>query len=114
LVFILEDTDAFVPHSGDGSFGSVSFLFGKRVTPHDATASERSNPMARFKDINACIALLQALHAGNDIEPKQKKNVEAAIVEAKRLRRKRTADGKEAHRCVRRITENLLKAFMRD
>jgi hypothetical protein len=70
--------------------------------------------MARFKDINECIALLRALHSRSDIEPKQRKYVEAAITEARRLRRKRTADGKEAHHCVRGITENLLKAFVKD
>jgi hypothetical protein len=70
--------------------------------------------MQHFKDIEACIVSLRALHARDDIGPKQKKNVEAAIEEAKQLRRRRVADHAVACRCVRRITESLLRAFLND
>ena len=70
--------------------------------------------MQHFKDIDVCLALLRALHARNDIGPKQKRDVETAIEEAKRLRRKRKACYADAYHCVRRITESLLNAFLDD
>jgi hypothetical protein len=75
---------------------------------------EKEHQMKHYKDIEACLALLRALHAGNDIEPEQKRYVETAIKEAKRLRRKRSGDLAATYRCVRRITENLLCAFLED
>jgi hypothetical protein len=67
-----------------------------------------------FKDLQTCIALLHAAQARSDIEPEQKKYIENAIEEAKRLRRRPNAERTESFRCVRRITENLLAAFIRD
>jgi len=69
--------------------------------------------MTRFKDLEACIALLRALQARSDVEPEQKKRVEAAINEAKRLRRKKNADSCDVYACVRNITESLLSAFLK-
>lgn len=69
--------------------------------------------MKRFKDLEACIALLRALQARSDVEPEQKRNVEVAINEAKRLRRKRDVDSIDVYACVRKITENLLSAFLK-
>jgi len=71
--------------------------------------------MNHFKDLEACIAALQAVQAvqaRSDIGPKQKKNVETAIEEAKRLRRRHDAGHSVTYRCVRRITESLINAFL--
>ena len=69
--------------------------------------------MKRFKDLQACIALLRALQDRSDVGPEQKRNVEAAINEAKRLRRKKDVDSVNVYACVRRITESLLSAFLK-
>jgi len=69
--------------------------------------------MQKFKDINACIADLLAVHARSDIGPEQKKNVEAAIEQLKRLRRKPHAKTVDVYRCVREIAGRLLEAFLK-
>ena len=69
--------------------------------------------MQKFKDINACIADLEAVQARSDIGPEQKKNVEAAIEQLRRLRRKPHAKTCDVFRCVREIAERLLKAFLK-
>jgi len=69
--------------------------------------------MQQFKDINACIADLQAVQARSDIGPEQKKNVEAAIEQLKRLRRKPHAKTVDVYRCVREIAGRLLEAFLK-
>jgi hypothetical protein len=67
----------------------------------------------QFKDLNACIADLKALQAGSDIGPDQKKDVEAAIDELRRLRRKPDAKMTDVYRCVRDIAARLIKAFLK-
>jgi hypothetical protein len=69
--------------------------------------------MKRFKDLEACIARLKALQTQGDIEPEQRREIEAAITEARRLRRKRYADSCDVYACVRKITESLLNAFLK-
>jgi hypothetical protein len=69
--------------------------------------------MQQFKDLNACVAALQAIRAGSDITPEQKKFVGAAIEELKRLRRSHGASTTETYRRVRRIAENLTNAFLK-
>lgn len=69
--------------------------------------------MRRFKDLEACIASLKAVQAQGDIGPEQKREIEAAIAEARRLRRKQHADSCDAFACVRKVTECLLNAFMK-
>jgi DNA repair ATPase RecN len=69
--------------------------------------------MKHFKDIDVCIAELEALYAGNDIEPEQKKYVETAIRDAKKLRRTHGSNPAEVYRSVRRIARSLLNAFLK-
>jgi DNA repair ATPase RecN len=69
--------------------------------------------MKQFKDVNACIAQLRAVHARSDIGPEQKKSVEAAIEQLKRLRRKPHAKTVDVYRSVRKVAERLLEAFLR-
>ncbi len=69
--------------------------------------------MKQFKDINACIADLQAVRARSDIGPEQRKNVEEAIEQLRHLRRKPHAKTVEVYRCVRTIAKRLLEAFLK-
>lgn len=69
--------------------------------------------MKRFKDLEACIVLLKDLQARGDVEPEQKREIDVAINEAKRLRRKKDADSCHVYACVRKITESLLNAFLK-
>jgi hypothetical protein len=65
----------------------------------------------QFKELNANIAALREVQAGSSIRPEQKQDVEAAIEQLRRLRRKPDATMPEIYRCVRRITEKLVSAF---
>jgi hypothetical protein len=65
----------------------------------------------QFKELNACIADLKALLAGNDIGPGQRRDIEMAIEELKCLRRKRDATRVDVYGCVRKIAEKLVSAF---
>lgn len=67
--------------------------------------------MKQFSELNASIAALRALLAGGDMRPEQRKNVEAAIEQLKRLRRKPDAKMPDVYRCVRQVTERLVSAF---
>lgn len=69
--------------------------------------------MKKFKDLNACIADLEAILSRNDIKSQQKQDVEATIEEVKRIRRKPTLSRPEAFRVVRQITERLIRAFLK-
>jgi DNA repair ATPase RecN len=81
---------------------------------HGATCAGREgSPVKQFKDLNACIAQLQALCAGSDIKPEQKKNVEAAIERLRRLRRKPDAKIIDVYASVREIADRLISAFLR-
>jgi DNA repair ATPase RecN len=68
--------------------------------------------MQHFKDIDVCIAELQALLTRGDIEPEQKRYVEDAIREAKKLRRKRAEQPSDVYKGVRRIARSLVNAFL--
>ena len=67
--------------------------------------------MQKIKELNACIAVLQAIQAGSKAEPEQKKYVERAIDELRKLRRKPHAKRAEINRSVREVVEALAKAF---
>jgi DNA repair ATPase RecN len=69
--------------------------------------------MKQFKDVNACMAELQALLARSDIGPEQKKDVEAAIEHLRRLRRKPSATMPDVYRCVRNVASRLISAFVK-
>ena len=67
--------------------------------------------MKQYKELNASIAALRALLAGSDIRPVQRKDVEEAIKEMQRLRRKPHAAMPDVYRSVRVIADRLVKAF---
>ena len=92
----------------------MSLPFGNALLRHGANrAGREGKPVRQFKDLNACIAELQTLHAGSDIGPEQKKNVEAAIEQLRRLRRKPDAKMPDVYRCVRDVASRLIKAFLK-
>jgi hypothetical protein len=99
------------PHFGISRLGLMSLPFGDALQPHGAKP-ERRRPVRQFKDLRVCIARLQALLTRSDIGPEQRKYVEAAIEQLRRLRRKADAKGPEVYKCVREIAENLVAAFM--
>lgn len=70
--------------------------------------------MKHFKEVDACIAELTALLAGNDIGPKQKKCVETVIREVKQLRRTHASNPNKVYRSVRRISTSLLDVFLKN
>jgi hypothetical protein len=67
--------------------------------------------MQQFKALNASIASLQALLDGSDIRPEQRKHVEEAIKELRRLRRRPNARMSDHYSCIRQVTERLVSAF---
>lgn len=68
--------------------------------------------MKEIKDLRASIALLQALLAKTDVSPEQKDAVKKSIAQLKRLSRKRELTREEVFRCIREVSERLLKAFV--
>jgi hypothetical protein len=68
--------------------------------------------MKHFKNLDACITILLAVRARNDVEPGQKEYVELAINELRKLRRDPHAKQHQLHRSVRIVTEALAKAFL--
>ncbi len=70
--------------------------------------------MKKSKDLKAITAQLGALVARNDVGPDQKKHIEVALNEIKRIRRKPDITHAEMYSCVRRVAESLLNAFNRD
>lgn len=92
----------------------MSLPFGNALPQHGATSAGREGrPMKQFKDLNACIAELEALCARGDIKPEQKRNVEAAIEQLRRLRRKPHAKTVDVYRCVREVSSRLIMAFLK-
>jgi len=69
--------------------------------------------MKKFKELNACIARLQEVQAGNDLEPEQRKEIERALVHIKRLRRLPHLTQREVFCAVREIADSLLFAFLK-
>ena len=69
--------------------------------------------MRKSKDLNACIAILEAVQSGNDVTPEQKQAIEEVIGEVRKIRRKQNPKRNEIHESVRKIAEKLIRAFMR-
>ena len=68
--------------------------------------------MRKQKDLKACILLLQELQGRGSVEPQQKKAVEYAIDEIKRIRRRPNLKHSETHESIRRIVEALVSVFI--
>jgi DNA repair ATPase RecN len=65
------------------------------------------------KEVKVCIVQLQAMLTRNDIEPEQKGHVENAIRALKVLHRKTHPQPYEVARCVKKVVEELLRAFLK-
>lgn len=65
------------------------------------------------KDLRVCIAALRAVQARSDIEPEQKRTVEAAISRLKKLQRRHDLSRSDVFRCVREVAEAFVDAFLR-
>lgn len=69
--------------------------------------------MRKIKDLDACVAVLQAKQRRNDIEPQQKKDIEGAINAIKALRRLDHPSRPQMAHCVREIVDRIVKAFFK-
>jgi DNA repair ATPase RecN len=67
--------------------------------------------MKQNKDLRSTNAELKALLARGDVDSEQKKHVEAALEELRRLHRKRKPTQADMFSCVRTVAERLLNAF---
>jgi hypothetical protein len=102
-----------VRHSGIGLSGPTSLLVGKRYAARRYSA-DKEGTVNKSKDLSAITAQLRALIARDDVGPDQKKHVEVALNEIKRLRRRPHVTQRDVYFCVRRVAESLLNAFHRD
>jgi hypothetical protein len=67
--------------------------------------------MRKSRDLNASISSLEDLLRGGSAEPEQKQSVERVIAELKQIRRKPELNRTEQHESIRRIVEELIRAF---
>jgi hypothetical protein len=96
----------------DGLSGNRRSSHGNALDSTAQPAPGRSN-MRKSKDLNACIAILEAVQSGNDVTPEQKQAIEEVIGEVRKIRRKQNPKRNEIHESVRNIAEKLIRAFMR-
>lgn len=68
--------------------------------------------MKRVRDANACMAVLQAVLRGNDIQPEQKQNIETAIKRLKILKKLNRPTRAQIFREVREIIDRILQAIL--
>jgi hypothetical protein len=67
--------------------------------------------MRKQKDLNTCISLLEELQGRGSVDPEQRQAVGYAIDELKRVRRKPELKRHELHDSIRKLVENLVRAF---
>lgn len=67
--------------------------------------------MRKQKDLNACISSLEGWQCGGSVNPEQRQSVERVVDELKRIRRKPNLNRNEQHEAIRKIVEELLRAF---
>jgi len=67
--------------------------------------------MKKQKDLNACISLLEGVQGRGSVTPEKKQAVGYAIDELKRVRRKPNLQQHELHESIRKLVENLVRAF---
>jgi hypothetical protein len=69
--------------------------------------------MRKTRDLNACISSVEDLQRGGSVDSEQRKCVERVVDELKRIRRKPDLGRAEQHRSIRKIVEELVRAFKR-
>ena len=94
-----------------GSLGETLLLCGKNTELQPVCYCRKGGRMRKAKDLNACIASLEAVQRGGSANPEQKQSLERVVDELKRIRRKPNPDRTEQHEAIRKIVEELLRAF---
>lgn len=69
--------------------------------------------MKQIKDLNACIAILQAMLGRSDTQPEQKQNIESAIRSLRVLKRLGQLTRAQMFREIREIIERIVKALLK-
>ena len=67
--------------------------------------------MRTSKDLNACISSLEDLLSGGSVDSEKKQAVEHVIDELKRIRRRPGLERNEQNESIRKIVEELVRAF---
>jgi len=67
--------------------------------------------MRRSKDLSACISFLEDLQRRSSVDPQKKKSVGNVIDELKRIRRKPDLERHEQNESIRKVVEELVRAF---
>jgi len=93
---------------------SVNVVPSSESALSDTTLLRRKEHQVRnCKDLNACIAQLQAMLRRNDMQPEQKSDVEKILQRLRKFRRKPNPTRAETFREIRSVTDLLLKAFVK-
>jgi signal recognition particle GTPase len=82
-------------------------------TAHYVSSVEKEQQMRKIKELHACIARLQAVLAGNDVGPEQRKDIIRAMEQIRQIQRKPHPTQREVSCAVREITDALLRAFLK-
>lgn len=69
--------------------------------------------MKKQRDLNVCIVLIRTLLTRDGLEPEQMNALENALKTIKQLRRSSSLDRNDIYQAVRRITEELVKVFVK-
>jgi hypothetical protein len=69
--------------------------------------------MKKQRDLNVCIDLIRTLLTQGGLEPEQMNALENALKTIKELRRSSSLDKASIYRAVRKITEDLVKVFVK-
>ena len=75
--------------------------------------AEKEQQMKHVKDLNASMAVLQAMLRGNDTQPRQRQDIEAAIKSLKVLKRLSHPTRPQVFRHVREIIDSILRALLK-
>jgi transcription initiation factor TFIIIB Brf1 subunit/transcription initiation factor TFIIB len=67
--------------------------------------------MRKNKDLNVCISSLEDLQRRGSVDSEQRQAVEHVVNELKRIRRKPSLERHEQHESIRKIVEELVRAF---
>ena len=67
--------------------------------------------MRKNRDLNSCISSLEDLQERGSVNSEQRQAVEHVVDELKRIRRKPSLERQEQHESIRKIVEELVRAF---
>jgi hypothetical protein len=67
--------------------------------------------MRKSKDLSACISFLEDLQRRGSVDSEQRKAVGTVVDELKRIRRKPILERYEQNESIRKIVEELIRAF---